>query len=102
MASSLPTTMQAQVLTSFNEPYKLTTLPLPTPTDHDLLIKVGAASYCHTDLVYASGDMGDTLPIISCHEFAGTIVSAGPVAFSAVPSLSVGTRVGVPGRSYRP
>jgi D-arabinose 1-dehydrogenase-like Zn-dependent alcohol dehydrogenase len=102
MATSLPATMLAQVLTSFNALYELTTLPIPTPTDHDLLLKVGAASYCHTDLVYAAGDMGDTLPIISCHEFAGTIVSAGPLAFSAVPSLSVGSRVGVPGRSYRP
>jgi propanol-preferring alcohol dehydrogenase len=102
MASYFPATMQAQVLTSFNAPYELTILPIPTPTDHDLLIKVGAASYCHTDLVYASGDMGDTLPIIPCHEFAGTIVSAGPLAFSVMPSLRVGTRVGVPGRSYRP
>ncbi|PMD58774.1 NAD(P)-binding protein [Hyaloscypha bicolor E] len=73
MASYLPATMQAQVLTSFNAPYELTILPIPTPTDHDLLIK-----------------------------FAGTIVSAGPLAFSAMPSLRVGTRVGVPGRSYRP
>jgi D-arabinose 1-dehydrogenase-like Zn-dependent alcohol dehydrogenase len=102
MASYLPATMQAQVLTSFNAPYELTILPIPTPIDHDLLIKVGAASYCHTDLVYASGEMGDTLPIISCHEFAGTIVSAGPLAFVAIPSLRVGTRFGVPGRSYHP
>ncbi|PMD41327.1 alcohol dehydrogenase-like protein [Hyaloscypha variabilis F] len=102
MSSSLPSTMQAQILAAFNQPYQLTTLPLPTPTDYDLLIEVGAASYCHTDLVYASGAMGDTLPLIPCHEFAGTIVSAGPLAFSAVPALSLGTRVGVPGRSYRP
>jgi D-arabinose 1-dehydrogenase-like Zn-dependent alcohol dehydrogenase len=102
MASFLPATTQAQVLTTVNEPRRLTTLPLPTPTDHDLLIKVGAASYCHTDLVYASGAMGDTLPLIPCHEFAGTIVSAGPLAFSAIPSLAIGMRVGVPGRSYRP
>ena len=87
---SLPSEIQAQVLKAFNAPYELTTLPLPTPTDHDLLIKVGAASYCHTDLVYQSGVMGKTLPLIPCHEFAGTIVSAGPLAFSAVPSLSIG------------
>jgi D-arabinose 1-dehydrogenase-like Zn-dependent alcohol dehydrogenase len=102
MASSLPATMQAQVLTTFNAPYELTTLPLPTPTDHDLLIKVGAASYCHTDLVYASGQMGQTLPLIACHEFAGTVVAVGPLALSKAPSLDIGTRVGVPGRSYRP
>ncbi|KAE9373614.1 alcohol dehydrogenase-like protein [Stipitochalara longipes BDJ] len=102
MAPSLPATMQAQILTTFNQPYQLATLPLPIPTDHDLLIQIGAASYCHTDLVYASGAMGDTLPLIPCHEFAGTIVSAGPLAFSAIPTLSIGARVGVPGRSYRP
>ncbi|KAG0648612.1 adh-t [Hyphodiscus hymeniophilus] len=101
-AASLPSEIQAQVLTAFNTPYQLTTLPLPVPVDHDLLLKVGAASYCHTDLVYQSGVMGKILPLIPCHEFAGTIVSAGPLAFSTVPGLSIGTRVGVPGRAYRP
>lgn len=92
--------MQAQVLTTFNNPYELTTRPLPShPTERDALIKVHAASYCHTDAVYASGKMGKTLPIVPCHEFAGTVASLGPGVDS---HLEIGDRVGVPGRSYRP
>jgi hypothetical protein len=89
MAFSPSATMQTQLLTAFNQPYQLTTLPLPSPANHDLLIEVGAASYCHTDFIYASGAMGGTLALISCHEFAGTIVSTGPLAFSVtLPSAS--------------
>lgn len=97
--------MQAQVLNAFNTPYDLTTRPLPPPpTGHDILVRVHAASYCHTDAVYASGAMGQTLPLVPCHEFAGTVVSLGP-AVRADPScrdLDPGARVGVPGRAYRP
>jgi propanol-preferring alcohol dehydrogenase len=43
----LPEKMKAQFLDAFNTPYALreTTLPKPT-SEHDLLIKVDAASYC--------------------------------------------------------
>ncbi|KAF6228524.1 hypothetical protein HO133_008254 [Letharia lupina] len=99
---ALPTTMQAQVLNAFNTPYELTTRPIPPPpTGHDILIRVHAASYCHTDAVYASGAMGKTLPLVPCHEFAGTVVALGP-AVPASSTLQIGTRVGVPGRAYHP
>lgn len=102
-SNKLPTTMKAQFLDAFNTPYASRTVPLPTissPTD--ILIKVDAASYCHTDAVLAAGAMPPnppTFPHIGCHEFAGTIV-----ALPADPptSLRVGDRVGVPGRSFRP
>jgi propanol-preferring alcohol dehydrogenase len=43
----LPETMKAQFLDSFNTPYDLRETPLLKPTsEHDLLIKVNAASYC--------------------------------------------------------
>ena len=94
--------MQAQVLNAFNTPYELSTRPMhPPPAGLDILIRVHAASYCHTDAVYASGAMGKTLPLVPCHEFAGTVTSLGP-AVSASSNLQIGTRVGVPGRAYRP
>ena len=45
--------------------------------------------------------MGKTLPLVPCHEFAGTVISLGP-AVPASSNLVNGTRVGVPGRAYHP
>ena len=93
--------MKAYVLEQFNTPYNLRDLPVPQIEDpHDILIRVAAASYCHTDAVLASGSMHPpALPLIGCHEFAGTVV-----ALSSETSLShdfkVGDRVAVPGRGY--
>lgn len=42
---------------------------------HDILIRVDAASSCHTGAVLAVGKMGaeSMLPHLGCHEFAGTV-----------------------------
>ena len=45
--------------------------------------------------------MQPELPRIGSHEFAGEVVAVGP-AVSSNLGLAVGTRVGIPGRSYRP
>ncbi|RKU49424.1 hypothetical protein DL546_006650 [Coniochaeta pulveracea] len=100
---NLPSEMKAQFLEAFSTPYVLRSVPLPSPVKpNDVLIKVDAASYCHTDAVLAAGNMPPnppTFPHIGCHEFAGTVV--------ALPSSSsspwrVGDRVGVPGRAFHP
>lgn len=101
--TKLPRLMRAQFLEAFNTPFVLRSVPLPVLTSpHDLLIKVDAASYCHTDAVLASGQMPPyppSFPHIGCHEFAGTIVAL--PADTASP-FQVGDRVGVPGRSFHP
>jgi D-arabinose 1-dehydrogenase-like Zn-dependent alcohol dehydrogenase len=100
--SKATSTMRAQVLEAFNTPYKLKDVPKPpSPECTDVLIQVHAASYCHTDAVFASGAMWQDLPRIGSHEFSGTIVELGP-AVSPALKLAVGTAVGVPGRAYRP
>lgn len=99
----IPDQMKAQSLDAFNQPYTLRTLPLPTlSSPHDLLIKVDAASYCHTDAVLAAGQMPPfppSFPHIGCHEFAGTVVALPPDSSS---TFRLGDRVGVPGRSFHP
>lgn len=95
--------MNAQFLDGYNTPYTLRTVPLPTlnpSSQHDLLIKVDAASYCHTDAVLAAGQLTPfppSFPHIGCHEFAGTVVSTSPGS-----NLQAGDRVGVPGRAVNP
>ena len=92
----LPRKMKAHVLEQYGAPYKLLDVPIPAIEDpNDILIKVEAASYCHTDAVLASGKMHPPpLPHIGCHEFAGSVVRV-----SEQPhGLKVGDRVAVPGR----
>ncbi|KAJ4373013.1 hypothetical protein N0V83_003304 [Neocucurbitaria cava] len=104
MAPDLPASMQAQFLESYKTPYKLRTVPLPVPTTpHDVLIKVDAASYCHTDFVLAEGQMPGlpkSFPHIGCHEFAGTVISHSESPSEKANKLKVGQRVGVPGRAF--
>jgi len=96
--------MRAALLTSFNSPYCLATVPTPIVKDeNDVLLRVTAASYCHTDAVLASGAMQPnppTLPHIGCHEFAGIVVSMSSGA--ARYGFKAGDLVGVPGRAFRP
>lgn len=94
--------MMAALVVQFNQPYVLKRIPRPAePQGHDLLIKVHAASYCHTDAVFAAGGMFQDLPRVPCHEFAGEVVATGPDVVADY-GLAVGTRVGVPGRAYHP
>jgi D-arabinose 1-dehydrogenase-like Zn-dependent alcohol dehydrogenase len=94
--------MRAQVLEAFNTPHKLQNLESPpSPEGQDLLIRVLAASYCHTDAVFTSGAMQPHLPRVGSHEFAGEIVALGP-SVSPTLSLAKATAVGVPGRAYHP
>jgi D-arabinose 1-dehydrogenase-like Zn-dependent alcohol dehydrogenase len=98
--------MRAQVLRAFNEPYEFTN-DHPKPEQippGDVLVKVLAASYCHTDTVYAQGVMAPaTLPRVGCHEFAGEIAGIGDgIPSSLRDRLAIGTLVGVPVRSYHP
>ncbi|KAI0597412.1 GroES-like protein [Biscogniauxia sp. FL1348] len=101
--ATLPGFMKAQFLDAFKTPYVLRDTPLPTiSSPHDVLIKVDAASYCHTDAVLAAGQMlpnPTEFPHVGCHEFAGTIVAVAPN--SDIP-FRLGDRVGVPGRSFHP
>lgn len=102
MASEeLPASMKAYILEEFGQPYQLRDVPLPK-IEHpdDILIRVDAGSYCHTDAVMAAGTMHPpSLPHIGCHEYAGTIVAL-PQGKSSIHDLKIGDTVAVPGRGY--
>ncbi|KAL9621335.1 MAG: hypothetical protein Q9160_004226 [Pyrenula sp. 1 TL-2023] len=95
--------MLAHQLTSFQSPYELSSVSVPTPASpEDILLQVFAASYCHTDAVLANGDMApnpSSLPHVGCHEFAGEVVEVHP---EATHGYKPGDRLGIPGRSFHP
>lgn len=60
--------------------------------EKDVLIKVGAAGFCHTDYQVFQGVYESPCPIVPSHEPVGTIVAVGPKVDSY---WKVGQRVGV-------
>lgn len=94
--------MRAQVLEEFGKPYVLSDIKKPEdPKGQDVLLEVLAASFCHTDAVFASGSMWQDLPRVGSHEFAGRIMALGPDVDPSL-GLATGTYVGSPGRAYQP
>lgn len=66
---------------------------MPPIRDNELLIKVHAAGFCHSDLQVLKGEFGTKLPIIPSHEPAGVVVGVG--AACDARTWKVGSRVGV-------
>jgi alcohol dehydrogenase, propanol-preferring len=89
--------MKAAVLREFKAPLSLEQMDPPKLEAHEVLLAVEACGVCHSDLHVADGDWPQIvpitkLPLILGHEIAGRVVEKG----SAVDSLQVGDRVGVP------
>jgi L-iditol 2-dehydrogenase len=75
-------TMLAAVLHG-KEDLRMERIPLPTPGPGDLIVRIGAALTCGTDLkVYRRGYHAMMLrpPIVFGHELAGTVAQLGPGA----------------------
>ena len=87
----MQTEMQAAVLHG-KEDLRLETVPMPQPGPGEVLLRVGAALTCGTDLkVYRRGYHAKMLipPALFGHEVAGTVVSVG----DGVTRFHVGDRV---------
>jgi L-iditol 2-dehydrogenase len=91
--STIPTTMRALVLYG-KEDARVEHIPVPAPGPGELLIKVGAALTCGTDLkVFRRGYHAAMIrpPSVFGHEMAGTVAACGPAA--GAPPFPPGTRV---------
>ncbi|KAH7151790.1 alcohol dehydrogenase GroES-like domain-containing protein [Dactylonectria estremocensis] len=87
----IPRLMKAAQILEYNEPYELVSVEVPKIRDHELLIKVHAAGFCHSDLQVLHGQFPCTLPMIPSHEPAGVIAQVGSQCDG---SWSEGDRVG--------
>ena len=93
----LPSTMQAMVLEESKKPLVLKTLPVPVPSNEQVLLKVIACGVCRTDLHILDGELDQPkLPLIPGHEIVGKVMATGKEVINA----KTGDIVGVPWLGY--
>lgn len=75
-----------------NHPLRLADLPIPTPADDELLVRVNVCGICRTDLHVVEGDLAERREhVVPGHQIVGNVVAVG----SAVKNFGIGERVGV-------
>lgn len=72
-----------------SSPISISPLELSPPGDDEVLVRMAAASVCHSDLSTVDGSRPRRTPLVLGHESAGVVVEVG----SRVDELSVGDHV---------
>ncbi len=81
--------MRAAVCRAFGEPLVVEDVALASPGPEEIRVEVAACAICHSDIIYAEGGWGGTLPAVYGHEAAGTVVEVG----AGVSSFAAGDHV---------
>jgi propanol-preferring alcohol dehydrogenase len=83
--------MRAARLHEFGRPLRIDEVPDPEPGPGEVLVRIGGAGVCHSDLHIAHGDMPGLLdgPKIMGHENAGWVEALGPGATGFEPGEAV-------------
>lgn len=79
----------AVVVREKGRPVGVETIELGDPGDGEVLVRVEAASLCHSDLSVADGTLSQSMPNVLGHEASGTVVRTG----SGVDRVAEGDRV---------
>lgn len=89
--------MKAMVLEQIGKPLVMKELPIPIPTENEILIAVKTCGICRTDLHVVDGELPNPkLPLIPGHQIVGQIVQVG----RNVTQVAIGDKVGVPWLGY--
>lgn len=72
-----------------SRPISVEEVELDPPGPNEVLVKIGGAGLCHSDLSVINGDRPRPLPMVLGHEGAGTVVEVG----SAVGDVAVGDHI---------
>ncbi|MBV7395782.1 Zn-dependent alcohol dehydrogenase [Mameliella sediminis] len=83
------TSIRAAVCTAFDAPLQIEDLNLRAPGPGEIEVTLEAVAICHSDISYAEGAWGGTLPAVYGHEAAGRITALG----DGVSGLNKGDRV---------
>ena len=81
--------MKAAVCRAFGEPLVIEELVIAEPGPGEVRVRMAATAICHSDITYADGGWGGTLPAVYGHEGAGVVDAVG----SDVPALGAGDHV---------
>lgn len=71
-------TMRAAVMYGVNQPLVVEEVEIAEPGPGEVMVKMAAASVCHSDLHALDGGWPPQTPIVLGHEGAGTIEAVGP------------------------
>jgi Zn-dependent alcohol dehydrogenase len=82
-------TIKAAVCHAFGAPLKIEDIQLRDPVAGEVEVTLDAVAICHSDISYAGGAWGGSLPAVYGHEAAGTVSALGP----GVRGLSLGDSV---------
>ena len=85
--SHTPTLVRAAVCRSHGGPSSIESLLLAPPGPDEVRVRLEATAICHSDVAYARGDWGGSLPAVFGHEAIGRVVESHGSGFA------VGTRV---------
>jgi Zn-dependent alcohol dehydrogenase len=77
--------VQAAVCRGFGEPLVVEEVELASPRGDEVRVRVSACAICHSDVAYASGAWGGSLPAVYGHEAAGVVEEAGAAANGLAP-----------------
>jgi S-(hydroxymethyl)mycothiol dehydrogenase len=55
----------------------VTTIVIPDPGPHDVVVRISACGVCHTDLTYRDGGINESFPFLLGHEAAGVVEQVG-------------------------
>lgn len=70
--------MKAAVCRAFGEKLSIEEVDLAAPRAGEVRVRLAACAICHSDITYAAGGWGGTLPAVFGHEAAGIVEEVGP------------------------
>lgn len=70
--------IKAAVCHAFGDPLRIEEVELRAPKEGEVEVTLEAVAICHSDITYASGAWGGSLPAVYGHESAGRITAVGP------------------------
>ena len=81
--------IRAAVVYKPNDPYVIEEVDLDEPREDEVLVKIVASGFCHTDHFISCGEITQIHPLVPGHEGSGIVVRAG----ERVSGFSPGDRV---------
>jgi len=81
--------VKAAVCREFGAPLVIEDIHLAEPGPGEVMVRMAATAICHSDITYAAGGWGGTLPAVYGHEGAGVVTAVG----EGVASPTVGDHV---------